>query len=392
MSADSVWFASLNPTERQELTAATIGDVPTKPDLLVVGAGLVGLATAHYAAERGVRVVVIDAGDIAAGASGANAGGVCASVDGLDYPEPFGTLAAASRDLWGRLTVRPGFDFDWRVTGFLQVDSSRFPAAAPEYATKAQEAGFTVQAVDAEQLALLEPQLARRLRAGLLFPSEAQLHPVKAALSFARRIRAKGGVVRSHLAARQIERSNDRVVAVQTDAGRIEPKQVVITTGWRGDWLADIVPKWPIQSVSGQMLATEPLPKLIARPIGAEFVVSQLKSGEIITGGDETPGSSTQVDAAQAEQMIAAARTLIPALAETPFVRRWRGVRPRTADGLPVVARLPGFENLYVNCGHFKKGVLLAPVTGKLLADWLVDGIRPEELSGLEWDRPALSE
>ena len=392
MSADSAWFASLNSTERQELAAAAIGDVPATPDLLVVGAGLVGLATAHYAAERGARVVVIEAGDIACGASGANAGGVCASVDGLDYPDPFGTLAATSRDLWGRLTVRPGFDFDWRVTGFLQVDSSHFPPSAPEYAARAQDAGFTVQAVDAEQLALLEPQLARTLHAGLLFPSEAQLHPVKAALSFARRIRAKGGVVRSQLAARKIEHSNDRVVAVQTDTGRIEPKHVVITTGWRGDWLADVVPKWPIEPVSGQMLSTEPLPKLISRPIGAEFIVSQLKSGEIITGGDETPGSSTQVDAALAEQMIAAARTLIPALAETPFVRRWRGVRPRTADGLPIVDRLPGFDNLYVNCGHFKKGVLLAPVTGKLLADWLLDGNKPVELCGLEWNRPALSE
>jgi glycine oxidase len=360
--------------------------------VLVVGAGLVGLATAYYAAERGAHVLVIEAADVATGASGANAGGVCASVDGLDYPEPFASLAALSRDLWGRLTVRPGFDFDWRVTGFLQVNSNRFPASATDYAARAQEAGFTVQAVDAEQLALLEPQLARGLAAGLLFPSEAQLHPVKAALSFARRIRVRGGVVRSRLRAHRLECSNGRVVAVETSEGRVQPRQVVVTTGWNGDWLSDLIPRWPVRPVSGQMLATGPVPKLLARPIAGEFIVSQLKSGEIITGGDETPGSSTEVDSALAEQMVAAARALVPALAETPFVRRWRGVRPKTADGLPIVDRVSGFENLYVNCGHFKKGVLLAPATGKLLADWLLDNTRPDDLTALEWNRPALSE
>jgi glycine oxidase len=87
------------------------------------------------------------------------------------------------------------------------------------------------------------------------------------------------------------------------------------------------------------------------------------------------------------ERLQAAAWDLIPKLKGVPFERAWCGVRSATADGLPVVDRVPGCENLWVATGHHRNGVLLAPITGLLLAQWLTEGAVADELAPLRADR-----
>ena len=388
MSTSSVWFSTLPLAERQELAALEAAPLLHTPDVLVVGGGLVGLATAYYAAQRGMRVQVLEAGPLAGAASGANAGGICPNLDGNSYPEGYLPLALLSRDLWGRLSVRPGFEFDWRVPGFLQVDPAAFRFSAVEFMRTGLEQGLSLQAVDAGQLALLEPNLRADLTEGVYYPSEGHLHPVRAALSLARGIRAFGGQVRCKLPALRLEVAGGRVTAVETSAGRIEPGPVVIATGWNAAWLRDLLPlPWPIVPVSGQMLFTAPLPPLLNRPIGGKFVIFQLRTGEVATGGHLRDGALADPDADLSREIQAAAEELVPALRGVPFEQAWCGVRPATADGMPIIDRLPSADNLFFNGGHFKKGVLLAPASGKLLADWLASGTRPVELDCCAWRR-----
>src|SRR5262249_7606416 len=150
------------------------------PDALIVGRGIIGLAAAYFLADRGARVQVIEAETIASGASGANAGGIWPNDQGPLHPTGFQQLAFLSRDLWGRLSLCADFDFDWRVNGLLNVNSEKFTPSAAACAARCQEEGYTVHAVDAGQIALLEPHLRPGLDYGLHFPSEAHLHPVKA--------------------------------------------------------------------------------------------------------------------------------------------------------------------------------------------------------------------
>lgn len=171
MSAtDSIWFATLSANERRELNGGPAPPILTTPDVLVVGGGIIGLATAYFLADRGARVQVIEAGTIACGASGANAGGVWPNDQGPSHDAGFQQLAFLSRDLWGRLSLRPDFDFDWRVNGFLNVNPEKFPPSAVECAARQQEQGYTVHAVDAGQIALLETNLKPGLTAGLHCP------------------------------------------------------------------------------------------------------------------------------------------------------------------------------------------------------------------------------
>ena len=380
-SPDSIWFATISEADRRELHAGT-AEVLTAPDVLVVGGGIIGLATAYFLAERGAQVQLIEAATLASGASGANAGGIWPNDQGPAHAGAFQQFAFESRDLWGRLSLGPGFDFDWRVNGVLNVDPQKFPPSAEASAEKLQEQGYTVHAVDGGQIALLEPNLKPGLTSGLHYPSEAHLHPVKAALSFARASRSSGACLATGVAAKSLERRGSRIVAVETTAGRIEPRFVVSATGWTADWLkSGVSTPPPLRSVAGQMISSEPLPPILKGAVCGEFLVLQLRTGEIITGGNLVESGSVTPDPKVGAAFAEAARDLVPELRHVPFPRAWCGRRPTTPDGLPVIDRSSGLDNLFLACGHFRNGMLLAPATGKSLSDWICSDSRPAELA-----------
>lgn len=385
---EPVWFRSLSPDDRRELTG-TRGEIThSSPDVLVVGGGLIGLAVSYSLAELGARVQLVEAQSLACGASGANAGGIWPNDQGPSHSPAFQALAFQGRDLWGRLSLRPEFDFDWRVNGFLNLNVERLGPTAESAAGRLQEEGYAAQAVDAQQIAALEPELRSGLTAGLHFPSEAHLNPVKAAASFARGASKRGAAIGTGVAAVSVKRSGDRITAVETTAGIIEPKQVVATTGWTAGWLAEASDwKPPLRPVSGQLISTDPVRPLLRGTVAGRFLVFQLRTGEIVTGGNVLESDRLSPDPELTHQFATATRELIPALADVPFTRAWCGLRPGTPDNLPIIDRLPGSTNAWLACGHFRNGVLLAPATGKNLATWINSGDCPDELLPFRCDR-----
>lgn len=379
---DSVWFATLSPSELKELEAGAGEELLKTPDVLVVGGGIIGLATAYYLAERGAAVQVIETDSLASGASGANAGGIWPNDQGPSHSVGFQQLAFLSRDLWGRLSLRPGFEFDWRVNGFLNVNPEKFAPTASECAARYQNDGYTVHAVDGGQISLLEPNLKPGLTTGLHYPSEGHVHPVKAAMSFARAIRAKRGRIATGVTAQSCVAQAGRIVSVETTAGSCAPRFVVSATGWTADWLKDVVHALPkLRSVSGQLISTDPLPPLLRGAVGGKYLVLQLRSGEIVTGGNLLESESLTPDPSLSAQFADAARDLLPQLQDVNFTRAWCGRRPTTPDGLPVIDRVPEFANLFLAGGHFRNGVLLATATGKLLSDWILTDTPARELA-----------
>ncbi len=378
---DSVWFATLSAAERRELDRESPQKILKTPDVLVVGGGIIGLATAYFLADRGARVQLVEAESLAAGASGGNAGGIWPNDQGPSHAAGFQQLAFLSRDLWGRLSLCPDFDFDWRVNGFLNVDPEKFSPSAVACAASFQDLGYTVHAVDSEQISMLEPNLRPGLRSGLHGPSEAHVHPVKAALSLARAACKKGANITIGVAAHSIISNGERLMRVDTSAGPIEPRFVVSATGWTAEWLRQSVTELPpLRSVSGQLISTDPLPRLLNGSVGGKFILLQLRSGEVITGGSLQESESVTPDRDLSDRFADAARELVPKLQDAAFTRAWCGQRPATPDGLPVIDRAPGFDNLFLATGHYRNGVLLAPATGKLLSEWILSGEQPQEL------------
>lgn len=382
MTNETLWSATLGSFERTELNS-NAGTIEFRsPDVLIVGGGIVGLSIAYFLTQQGAQVQLIESGSIAGGASGANAGGIWPNDQGPLHSDGFQELAFESRDLWGRLSLRPEFDFDWRVNGFLNVNAARIGPSAAEAAARLQSEGYAVQAVDGEQIASLEPHLAPRLTTGLHLPSEAHLHPVKAALSLARAARRDGAALATSVTALDLDCREQRIASVATTAGSIEPRRVVSAAGWSAAWLGSSAGRLPaLRPVGGQLISTDPQPPLLRGAVAGEFLVLQLRSGEIVTGGGVLESSQLEPDPALSAEFAAKARELIPALRDVSFTRAWRGLRPGTPDDLPIIDRSASLENLWLACGHFKNGVLLAPATGKSMAEWLTSGTRPKGLA-----------
>lgn len=382
-STEPVWHETLSAADLSDLQAVPRTIQHTRPDVLVVGGGIIGLCTAYFLAERSLRVQLIERDGLSSGASGASAGGIWPNDQGASQPEAFQPLAFLGRDLWGRLSLRPGFDIDWRVNGFLNVNAERIGPSAIDAASALQERGFAVHAVDGEQIGRLEPQLKGGLAYGLHCPSDAHINPLKAAASLARAARQLGAGVASGIAATAVEVHAGAIRRVETSAGPIEPKHVVCASGWSADWLSGAVaPLPPLRPVSGQLMATAQAPPLLKGSVSGKVLVLQLRTGEIIAGGNLVESNSLVPDSSVSEQFAAAARDLVPALTEVPFVRAWCGVRAGTPDGLPIVDRGERATNLWLTLGHFRNGMLLAPAAGKLLAEWIATGKRPDLLAG----------
>ena len=385
MPQDSIWFTTLTDAQRDELRSFADREPLRKPDVLVVGGGIVGTATAYALAQQGLEVQVVEAGTLCGLASGANAGGIWPDQQGIDYPVAFRNLARRSRDLWGKLPARDGFDLDWRVNGFLTVDPMHWDRSPDELAMHLLSEGLSAHAIDGEQVHLLEPHLRPGIEGGVHYPSEAHLHPVKAGLSFARASKAHF-LTETRVISVTVEGS--RVTAVKTTAGTIHPGHVIAATGWIADWFADHAPAPPpLMPISGQLIATAPQAPLLNGTVLGKAIVFQLVTGEVVTGGNIVKGDVTEPEAAVTEEFATAARELVPALADVPFCHAWAGARPSTPDQLPILDRLPGIDNFLVAAGHFKNGVLLAPITGQLMAEWIIAGKPSLDHGPFRWDR-----
>jgi glycine oxidase len=234
-----------------------------------------------------------------------------------------------------------------------------------------------VHAIDAEQVAGLEPRLAPAPAGGIHCPSDAHLHPLKGAVSFAkaaRRAKARLAVETRLLA---IQREGERVVSVLTSRGECRPRHLVLCTGHEA-----ALPAGVLRPVWGQLIATDPLPPLMKCTIGGPFLTLQLKTGEVVTGGTQAEGGNLVPDADLSAHLAEGVRRLLPGVADLRFTRAWCGVRSTTRDGLPIIDRVPGVANEWLAVGHHRNGLLLAPATAELLARWLLTDEQPEELQG----------
>ena len=380
LTHESVWWPTLTPAQQAEL--GRDDGLNSQPDVLVVGGGIIGLAVAHALAQQKQVVQLIEQGNLGGGATAGSAGGIWPADQGPFHPPAFGPLALLSRDLWGRLSLKPDFDLDWRVNGFLTVNPERFQGAAGPFANTAQELGYTVHAIDAEQVARLEPRLAPAPAGGIHCPSDAHLHPLKGVVSLARAARRHKARLAVQTRLLEVRRAGGRVLSVLTSRGECRPSQLVLCTGHEAQ-----LPAGVLRPVWGQLIATDPLPLLMKCTIGGPALTLQLKSGEVVTGGTQAEGVNLVPDAGLSAHLAEGVAQLLPGVPGLRFTRAWCGVRSTTRDGLPIIDRAPECENEWLALGHHRNGVLLAPATGELLARWIVSGDQPEELQGMELAR-----
>jgi glycine/D-amino acid oxidase-like deaminating enzyme len=338
----------------------------------VIGGGVTGCACALALAERGLRVRVHEAREVASGASGRN-GGFALRGGPMPYDRACEQLGAEqARRLWSlteraleRLALLAGNAF--RPTGSLRlaVDAAEAAKLRREHAAL-REDGFAVEWVET-----LPAPLAGRFTAALRHPSDGALQPASWVRRLAAAAAAAGVEVREH----------DRVTALDLDAGHV----VVATDGYT----SGLVPALDaaVRPTRGQVVATEPLPKLLfpcphyARH-GYDYW-QQTPDRRLVIGGWRDASLDTEWTAEETttppvqERLEAFVRDLLGTLPR--IAHRWAGSFGTTTDGLPLVGPVPGRPSVWVAAGYSGHGNVLGLACGELVAR-AIAGERPPEL------------
>ena len=347
----------------------------SSPDVIVVGGGLMGCSVAYRLAERGLRVVVLEKSVPGAEASSAAGGILGPTVESFDQPVAL-QLGLRSRELHAKLAEelleRTGVEVGFRRCGVTKL---AFDAAEAD-ALQAQADSLATQGVRSERwsaadLSREEPACSSEALGALHMPDDAQVEPRALLDAIALAAQRLGAQFRSGATVHGIPIEGSRVRGVELDEGRLQAPHVVVAAG---SWTSTI-PGLPLRRgtifpVRGQMISARTRPPLFRGIVfGAGGYVVTRPDGRGLCGStEEHVGFRRGVTLAGLARIIEIATRIAPSLADVAIEDHWSSFRPGTPDGLPLVGRA-GPEGLFLASGHFRNGILLAPLTAELVAD-----------------------
>jgi glycine oxidase len=348
---------------------------PPGVDVAVVGGGVIGCAVAYHLARAGARVVLLERDQLGAEASSA-AAGMLAPLAEDGRPGAFLDLALASLALYPALVeelrAATGVDVELQTAGLLRLALNEAEAEHYQAGLNWQaERGLAVRWLDAAETRALEPLVAPSVMGAVLSTAEHQVNPVRLVQALARAAAAHGADLRQGAPVVGLLRQGERVVGVRLADGWLPAGHVVLATGaWAatsGDWLGVALPVAPVK---GQMVAVRPVGTLPRHTLyGRRGYLVPKADGTVHVGATvERAGFDRRVTAAGISELLGLLPALTPALGEATFVRAWAGLRPGTPDHLPLLGAVPGVEGLTLATGHYRNGILLAPITGELVA------------------------
>lgn len=380
-------------------------------DVLVIGGGIAGASAAYHLAGRGRRVLVIDRGEIASGASGVNAG----AIDSVGWGETRDLqahLTAGSVELFETVQTDHGEDIEFRRSGALQaIHTPEQYNFTRDRVAGLRARGHAVELLTIREARSLEPALSPALLGAMYSPLRSQADPGKATRAFAALAERRGARVLTHHEVTGITPRPAAGYTARTAQGDVVAGSVVIAAGaWCSRIGAMLDLDIPIVPVRGQMWATAPEPGRVFQTISAaesalawhrdrggappdlthrdgsrvtrHLYGRQRRNGEIIFGGDrELIGWEATQNPAGIEVNRAHAISVLPFLDALPVARTWAGLMPFPLDGKPLIGGIPARKDLWIVSGLASSGFGRGPMAGKLLADALHTGTPAPVLS-----------
>jgi sarcosine oxidase subunit beta len=374
-------------------------------EIVIVGGGIAGASAAYHLAGHGRRVVLLERGEIASGASGVNAG----AIDSIGWgaaPDLQVHLTAGSLELFETVQLDLGEDVEFRRSGALQaIHTPEQYDFMRERVAALRARGHVVELLTTREARAIEPALSPALLGAMYSPLRSQADPRKATRAFATLAERRGARVLTHHEVKHLAPRSSGGYVVRTSEGELVAGALVIAAGaWCGRIGAMLDLDIPIVPVRGQMWATAPGPLRVFQTISAaesplawhrdrggappdlthrdgrrvtrHLYGRQRRGGEIIFGGDrELVGWETTPDPAGIAVNYGHAAEILPFLAELAIARTWAGLMPFPLDGQPLIGRIQMRENLWIVSGLASSGFGRGPMAGKLLADDLHTGV-----------------
>ena len=348
--------------------------------IIVVGGGIIGCACALELAKAGCAVTLLERATPGAEASSAAAGLLAPLGESADTP-----FAALALESWRRypdvvrdLFDRTGIDVEYVSRGTIYPLSTASDVRAAEARLRhdlAREVG--IEAWDAGDVRSREPALSSEIRGAMFVRGEHWVNNQRLVVAYAQAAAGAGVAVLTGAAVSRVVVEAGHARGVIVDGEPYESDAVLLAAGaWTGALAASFGGRLRIEPRRGQMVALAHVPPVLTHAIHGEGVyLIPRPSGELLIGATvEKAGFQRSVTAAGIGGLLAAAMLLVPGLANLPITRTWFGFRPWAPDSLPILGPWPGIEGLFVATAHYRNGILLAPITARLMTEWMTHG------------------
>jgi glycine oxidase len=364
------------------------------PDVIVIGAGIIGCAAAHALQSAGARVQVIDSRRVGLGASQASAGVLAPYIEGHRSSE-LRTLGRRSLDLYDDFIARvgeaSGRTIPYGRDGTLEVafeddELTRFAGTADALHREGLDASF----LDGDAVRSVEPTVSNAARGGLLIGIHGFVSVPDLTEALATAAVRSGAQFRLGARVAAIRESDGRPT-VDTDAGSFAADQVVLAAGsWSGQIAVTPIASVPVKPIRGQLLHltwqdTQPIRHVLW---SSECYMVPWPNGRVLVGATvEDAGFDERATAAGVRDLLEAACALVPQLWQASFGHVRVGLRPASPDGLPLIGRSATMPGLLYATGHYRNGVLLAPLTAALVKNIVFDDGDDPSLAALSPSR-----
>jgi glycine oxidase len=357
-----------------------------KKDVIVIGGGVIGCSIALRLARSGLKVALFERGRVGCEASRAAAGMLSPQVEAFSRG-PFVELCLRSRSMYrdfaAALAEASGIDADYRDEGTLYVAFGDEDATEIDgWASWQVDARLALERMPADSIGELEPDVTKMATGAVFVPNDHQVdnRRLMDALDIATRRAGVEVVEGEEVSELLFER--ERVTGIACGNRRFYAGAIVVAAGsWSSKLLDPLGLRAEVIPVRGQMIAAQSATSQINCVLHSKrcYLVPR-KDGRILIGATvEYVGFQKAVTVRGINSLIAAAIELVPSLENCEVIESWSGLRPDTPDHLPVIGE-SGISNLLLATGHFRNGILLAPVTGEIITDLLITGRAPDEI------------
>ncbi|KTT57271.1 NAD(P)/FAD-dependent oxidoreductase [Pseudomonas oryzihabitans] len=368
-----------------------------RADVIVVGAGIMGSASAFFLRRRGLSVLLLERDQVGRFASGTNFGNVRRQGRYLTQV----ALSNRSRGIWGRLPELIGDDLEFIPGGHLRVvyDLGRI-AMLHEYARAPETAALDLQVLEGAALHEKFPYLGPEVVAGSYAPHDGHANPRLAAPAFARAGVREGVNLQEGVEITQVTKPDGDFLVQAADGRRYRAPRLLITAGaWGSRLSSQFGEPVPIETHGPQMGVTEPLPYAFKEAVGVSsplvsetIYFRQIPRGNVIFGGcfRSRPDLDTRLARAEPHGLLnqlTQLRRLAPALARVNVIRTWSGVEGYIADDLPIMGPSSQVDGLYYAFGFCGAGFQLGPGVGDTMAELIATGRTETPLAAFDIGR-----
>lgn len=362
-------------------------------DVVIIGGGVIGTSIAFRLAKLFKKIVLIEKGEIGGQTSGSCDKAIFLQSKKAGFPMK---MAVASREIYNNLQEELGMSFEFKQSGGMIVIESDSHLPFMEAFTKSQkETGIDIELLNRREALCRQPCFSSHITGATFCQDDAEVNPLLLSQAFAYGAKQEGVDVRTHTEVININVKKGKVEGIVTNKGKIATNLVINAAGPFARNIVKMVnADLPIQPRRGVILITEKVKPIIngsvlcsqyiaakhldsgedIPPFGIGLSLGQTESGNLLIGGSrEFVGFNKKVSIEVFSSIARHACRIAPVLRKLKIIRTMIGFRPFTGDGLPIIDELPDVKGFIIAAGHEGDGIALAPITGKLVADLVME-------------------